>query len=311
MTENERLSPDGQEATNKNEISLQEYYSTTESRLGYRIFLGGARHFGYYDESTSSAFPIDIALRAMEQTIFEALGKPKNANLFDAGCGEGQVALYLAKAGYNKIEGVDLVPRHLLRANKIIKKAGMERQVSVRLGDYHDSKCRDGSFEGLYTIESLVHSTQPLRALKAFFRLLKPGGRICINAYDREPFSKDPDFLKQSVRLLSVHAAMPEISSFEKGTLVAMLEEVGFEDVRLRDMSANILPMLRMFHRLGRIPYAVFRILGPSVAAGVERRLGKHFANTAAGTEAYKHRHLWRYVQVTGGKPEELAQAKF
>lgn len=28
--------------------SLQSYYTSLESRIGYRLFLGGTRHFGYY-----------------------------------------------------------------------------------------------------------------------------------------------------------------------------------------------------------------------------------------------------------------------
>lgn len=32
---------------------LQSYYQSPESRIGYRLVLGGTRHFGYWDKETS------------------------------------------------------------------------------------------------------------------------------------------------------------------------------------------------------------------------------------------------------------------
>lgn len=33
---------------------INQYYSSRESRWGYRLFLGGARHFGYYRPEDAS-----------------------------------------------------------------------------------------------------------------------------------------------------------------------------------------------------------------------------------------------------------------
>ena len=48
---------------------------------------------------------------------------------------------------------------------------------------------------------------------------------------------------------------MPAISLFEKGTLVGMLEGVGFLDVQLQHLTDNVLPRLRLLHILGRNPH--------------------------------------------------------
>jgi hypothetical protein len=53
---------------------LQSYYASLESRIGYRLLLGGTRHFGYYDKDTYWPFPINGALRAMEDHLFDTLG---------------------------------------------------------------------------------------------------------------------------------------------------------------------------------------------------------------------------------------------
>ena len=87
----------------------------------------------------------------------------------------------MASAGNNTIEGVDIVERHILRARCHIKAAGMEGQVSVRTSDYHRLRdTEDASFDAMYAVESLVHSVEPMKALEEFYRLLKPGGRICL-----------------------------------------------------------------------------------------------------------------------------------
>lgn len=89
------------------------------------------RHFGYYGSDTYWPFPIDRALRAMEDHLFDTLGVPNDAQVLDAGCGDGYVAIHLAKRGL-RIQGLDVVDRHLKRAQWKIKAAGLENTITVR-----------------------------------------------------------------------------------------------------------------------------------------------------------------------------------
>ena len=77
--------------------SPQSYYDTLESRIGYRLLLGGTRHFGYYEPGTLWPFSLAPALRRMEDYLYASLDLPKGAMVLDAGCGVGHVALHLAK----------------------------------------------------------------------------------------------------------------------------------------------------------------------------------------------------------------------
>ena len=291
------------EAHKRSDVSVQDYYARPGTRIGYRLILRDRRHFGYYSSPQSSCFPIRSALHEMEKKVYEGLNCPTESKLLDAGCGTGHTALYIASAGNNTIEGVDIVERHILRARCHIKAAGMEGQVSVRTADYHRLRdAEDASFDAVYAVESLVHSVEPMKALEEFYRLLKPGGRICLNAYDREPFDKSDRTLRESVRLLSIYASMPEESSFEKESLPSLLAQAGFHDIQLEDMSENVAPMLRLFYRMGCVPFAFIPL---TFMTTVGHRLGKHFTNAAAGVKSYQYRHLWRYIMVTAGKPEE------
>ena len=115
-----------------------------------------------------------------------------------------------------------------------------------------------------------------------------------MNEYDHLPFDgKREKGFERSMKTVNTYAAMPANEGFEKDRLKELLIEAGFEDVELRDMSENIVPMLRLFWIFAIVPYLIVRFLG------IER----HFVNTVAGAESYRGRHVWRYVQVTGRKP--------
>lgn len=272
---------------------LQKYYASFESRIGYRLFLGGTRHFGYYPKSTSSPFPIDRALRAMEAELFHALKCPRGSKILDAGCGVGHVALYMARVGEYRMECIDVVAHHVAKAKRNIEGAGMQAKVAARIGDYHHlENFQTASFDGIYTMETLVHSTDPLKVLKEFLRLLKPGGHIALHEYDHEDLDKSPKELTNTMEKVTKLAAMPAHASFDRNVLKQLLEEAGFENVQLRDISEHIVPMLWLFYVFAIIPYILLKFLG----------LEHRFVNITAGANMYQGRHLWRYTQVTGRK---------
>ena len=273
--------------------TVQNYYASLESRLGYRLFLGDTRHFGYYEKPDSLPLPLGPALRTMEGQLLKALQCPKGSRVLDAGCGVGHVALYMARAANFKVEAIDIIPRHITLAKQNVERAHMVDSVHARVGDYHHLEDFDtASFDGIYTMETLVHSPKPLEVLKEFLRLLKPGGRIALNEYDHVDLEKAPKYLVDAMNKVNKYSAMPGNASFDQGVLKELLEEVGFEDVQLRDLSEHVVPMLWLFYIFAIIPYMLFKSLG----------IECHFVNTMAGAECYRGRHLWRYIQVTGRK---------
>lgn len=272
---------------------LQKYYASLESRIGYRLFLGGTRHFGYYPTSKSSPLPIDGALRAMEGQLYNTLDCPAGSTVLDAGCGVGHVALYMAKKGKYKIECIDVVERHITKARENIARAGMQESVTAQVGDYHHlENFASSSFDGIYTMETLVHSTDPLKVLQEFLRLLKPGGHIALHEYDHADLDKAPKKLADAMRKVNKYASMPANNSFDHDVLKHLLEEAGFEDVVLKDISEHVVPMMWLFYIFAIIPYLLLKLVG----------LDHHFVNTVAGAEMYRGRSLWRYIQVSGKK---------
>jgi hypothetical protein len=147
---------------------LQTYYLSFESRIGYRLLLGGTRHFGYWDHDTYWPFPLTKALRAMEDKLAEVLALPRGAHVLDAGCGVGHVALRMAKAHGLRVSGIDIVDHHIAKARRNIARSGLpEGTITMRKMDYHHlESLADESLDGVYTMETFVHATEPKAVLE-------------------------------------------------------------------------------------------------------------------------------------------------
>ena len=254
--------------------------------------LRDTRHFGYYHRDTYWAFPINGALRAMEDHLFNSLRLGSDAQVLDAGCGIGHVAFHMARKGL-RVQGIDVVDHHIQKAHRNIEAQGFGDSVVVRKVDYHHlNGFADEFFDGVYTVETFVHGADPEAAMSEFFRVLKPGGSIALYEYDHTDLDAAPRDLQDSMTQINKYAAMPANERFSEGVLQRILEETGFQDVEVEDLSTNIRPMLRLFFVLAYL-YLLVKLFG----------LEAWFVNTVAGVEGYRGKHLWRYVAVTAKKP--------
>ncbi|KAJ5594402.1 uncharacterized protein N7459_000610 [Penicillium hispanicum] len=285
-----------------NNPQLQTYYQSLESRIGYRLILGGTRHFGYYERDTWWPFPFGAALRAMEDKLAASLDLGRGAYVLDAGCGVAHVAIHLATKFGFKIQGIDVVDHHVAKARRNIARYGLsEDQASVRKMDYHHlDSFVDGTFDGVYTMETFVHATEPQVVLRNFFRVLRPGGRLALFEYDNELASNPANGMALAMERINEFAAMPTNSLSQPGVFQQMLEDAGFVDVTVRDYSSNIMPMTRFFYLLAYIPFLIVTFFG----------LERFFINTVAGVQSYRGRQHWRYVAISASKPRSAEETK-
>ncbi len=292
------------DANSKALSQLQKYYASLESRIGYRLMLGGTRHLGYYPPGTLWPFPINAALRRMEDHLFDCLALPSGAKVLDAGCGVGHVAMHMARKGL-EVQGIDITPKHLQWARKNINTSGLGEQVHLRLMDYHDlSAFSDASFDGVYTVETLVHAHNAEQVLSEFFRVLKPRGSLALCEYEHADFdraSEGPSRDRQAKKLIdgiiqvNKAGSMPSNQRFTYGVLQQLLGNAGFQDIEVQDISENVKPLVRLFYILAYIPWIIVCFLG----------LQAYFVNTHAGVLAYPviTKRLQKIVCVTARKP--------
>lgn len=169
---------------------LQSYYGSLESRIGYRLLLGGTRHFGYWAHDTWWPFPLSSSLRRMEDQLGAILHLPRGFIVLDAGCGVGHVALHVAEKLWLRIQPIDIVDRHIAKARANVAKAEVPAPggaISVRRMDYHHLEVLESaSLDGVYTMETFVHATDPAAVLAGFYRL-----KQSTTASQKVPFSTE------------------------------------------------------------------------------------------------------------------------
>jgi ubiquinone/menaquinone biosynthesis C-methylase UbiE len=277
---------------NKGERAVIDYYNTRESKQGYMLFLKGTKHFGYYNPGDRS-WQFNKALRQMEALLAQKLALPKGAKVLDAGCGMGDVASYLAKNQELNIEGIDILDFNIKEAKKRITERGLADKINVQIMSYGNMQFDDSVFDGAYTMETFVHSDNPEKALSEFYRVLKPGGKLVMFEYSRDPDEAMSSKAAKDIADMNRLAAMPAFQQFTHGVLEARLQGAGFKDIHVEDISAHMMPMVKVFSYVAYVPVMVLSLLG----------MRHKLINGFSGVILWKHRKHFRYNVYTATKP--------
>ena len=104
----------------------------------------------------------------------EALPAPP-ATVLDVGCGTGHVAMLLTEEGY-EVVGLDASPAMVERAKRTA--AAMDRPPRFEVADAVDPGQRHNDVDAITCRYLLWTLREPTRALTAWRRLLRPGGRL-------------------------------------------------------------------------------------------------------------------------------------
>jgi len=97
------------------------------------------------------------------------------AVVFDAGCGEGRHAVYLARLGF-KVHGIDISSVAIDRARKWVAEARVEERVTLEVGDVTRTKCKDGIFNVVIDINTINFIANKRKYVAEVSRVLKPEG---------------------------------------------------------------------------------------------------------------------------------------
>ena len=123
--------------------------------------------------------------RKEAEFIVRALDLEPGARVLDIGCGYGRHAIILAEMGY-KVVGLDLSTSYIEVAREKARKAGVEAEFIP--GDMRHMPWRsefDGAYM-FYTSFGFYDDEDNARVLNEAAAVLKPGGRLLIDARNRE-----------------------------------------------------------------------------------------------------------------------------
>jgi sterol 24-C-methyltransferase len=271
------------------------YYRKLESRLTYRLVLGGTKHFGYYPEG-SRHLSMATAMRLMEDKLGRTLALPAGSPVLDAGCGEGDVAIRLRDRFGLEVDGVDVLDFNLGRARRKAARLGPTDSPRFHCLDYADLPFPDQTFDGVYTMETLVHAFDHQQALRELRRVLKPGGKLVLFEYSVPPREQMTQVEREALDFVVEASAMRSLPLFVHGGFPAIVDRAGFVAVSTEDITERMTPMLRRLACICYLPYRLGRLL----------RARRTLLNCTAAVESYRHRAGWRYNVVTARRPTSL-----
>ncbi|WP_426955675.1 class I SAM-dependent methyltransferase [Muricoccus radiodurans] len=159
----------------------------------------------------------DAAWRQVVARIAPA-GRPLDA--LDVGCGTGFLALLLAEAGH-RAAGVDLAEEMLSRARAKAAERGLD--VPFHHGDAEAPPLPPASLDLIVERHVLWTLPDPLRALRSWRDLLRPGGRVALveGAWWDMPVREE---------YAAVADRLPLFGGRPAAELAAPLREAGFQE---------------------------------------------------------------------------------
>lgn len=205
-----------------------KYFNTKESKWGYTLLLKGTKHFGYYPEGKEK-ISILQAQKLMEDKLAEGLDLRANSLVLDAGSGEGNVAINLAEKYGLRVYGVDLLDFAVNKAISKSRKLNLQNKVEFKIGDYTKLDFPAKTFEGVYTMETLVHVPDYKKALKEFYRVLKPNGKLILLEYSMTSRKKFTPKELKIVDMVNEESGMHSLPHFVHGKFPQILKMLVFK----------------------------------------------------------------------------------
>ncbi len=194
--------------------------------LGDSLAYSCARWDESGDTDHTGAAALDAAQHRKLELVCDRLGLQPGMRLLDVGCGWGPLVVHAARV--RGVEVVGLV-RSAERADVVRRKldqAGVADRAEVRLGDL--DAVEDGPFDAVAAIESIEHveESELLACFRLVQQLLRPGGRLALQALTSRPGADAPGPTFMSAYVMP-QGPLPPI-----GNVTGALENAGLE-VRL------------------------------------------------------------------------------
>jgi SAM-dependent methyltransferase len=143
-----------------------------------------------YDSTWSSS------TRQFIEPLLDAANVSAKMSILDVGCGPGYVSGAVAERGATPI-GLDFSKEMIAIAKRMFPR------IDFREGDAQNLPFADASFDRVVANFSLLHLTEPERAMAEAARVLKPGGRFAFTTWAK--VSENP-FVKLVDDAIQAHA---------------------------------------------------------------------------------------------------------
>lgn len=215
-------------------------------------------HHGLYDEHNKK---YSDAVINMNRFLSGVACIKSNDKILDAGCGIGDSTIWLAKNFGVSVIGVDINKNRIKIAAKTAKEEGIHHQVKFLVSDFLNNPLPDNYFDVIWGIESVCYVKDKRLFFAEANRMLKTEGRIIIT----EGFLKSDPGVHEKREVDKLLFKCGELSFLKADEILKMFEELGFKNLKYKDLTNNIMPSSRREHRIAYFIYPIeklFNLLG-------------------------------------------------
>ncbi|MEM8859831.1 MAG: methyltransferase domain-containing protein, partial [Chloroflexota bacterium] len=153
--------------------------------------------------------------------------------VLDIGCGIGGIDVLLVEEhGAAHVTGIDVEPPLIERAQALVAQKGLGTQIDIQLVEPGPLPFEDGTFDIVFSKDSIIHIPDKRSIYSDIFRVLKPDGRLAFSDWYGSKMAKTSEFEEWFV-VVGL--------TFDMGTVeeaAALIQEVGFANVDFEDRNA-------------------------------------------------------------------------
>lgn len=173
------------------------------------------------------------------QTVAELLDVNEGQEILDVGCGTGGAVHVFGSrvGGAGRVVGLDISKTMIDEARR--RTAGLSLPIEFRQGDAHRLPFPDNSFDRCFALRLLEIIDDPVAVLIEMYRVLRPGGRLYINAPDIDMWTFDADD-REVTRKIVHHFCDKEVNGWIGRQMPRLFAESELIDIRVMPVTVAI-----------------------------------------------------------------------
>ncbi|GAA2533942.1 SAM-dependent methyltransferase [Pilimelia columellifera] len=242
--------------------SVGAFYDEVNTIVAYAQ--GGSMHYGYWtgpDDDTD----FETAGIRLTDMMIERLAARSGDRVLDVGCGPGGPGVRLAQASGAELVGISVSENDVRLANEKARAADLTDRVRFEPANMLDLPFADESFDHAMALESIVHVTDRVRALREIARVVRPGGRIVLTDFITHEQAGE----KADDTIVKVYDSWRTAAPVPADAYESFAEQAGLVLDEVTDITDNVkysgmwtYLALREYARSNPVPPEVERILG-------------------------------------------------
>ncbi|RAL50101.1 hypothetical protein DM860_007775 [Cuscuta australis] len=223
---------------NQNQICWTWQKVSSEDDRGFQKFLDNVQYkcsgILRYERVFGEGFVSTGGLGTTKEFVAKLNLQP-GQKVLDVGCGIGGGDFYMAENYDVHVVGIDLSINMISFA--LERAIGLKCAVEFEVADCTKKAYPDGTFDVIYSRDTILHIHDKPALFKSFYRWLKPGGIVLISDYCKRagtPSEQFTEYIKQ--RGYDLH----DVEAYGQ-----MLRDAGFNDVIAEDRTDQFINVLQ------------------------------------------------------------------